>query len=877
MSKIPGVRRLFRLERTTDIDQELQFHIDAGTDDLVRLGMQRDQARREANRAFGDIRRYHDETFTIDREFAREVRMKEFLASVGSDLGYAFRQLRRSPGFSLVATLTLTLGIGATVAVFSAVSGVILRPLPFAHARQIVHVGEREVAQAGRGTQTSAENAYDWTRMNRSFQALGLFSTFSMTLTGVGTPARIDVTNVTPGIFDVFHVAPALGRRIIATDTMQGASNVALVSYDFWQAGLGADRNIVGRELQLNFNRFEIVGVLPQGFHGPGDLDRPLWANFVYDSSDGRGGRSKVVYALLKPGISVRQAQLDMTNIATQLAATHPRYNRDRTAIVTGLDDVVFGEMKRPLYLLLGASALVLLIACANISNLLVARGIAREREVAMRAALGAGRARITRQMLTESFLLAVIGSIAGTGLAYATMHSLTSLGPSVFQLRPPSLDGRVLAFTLAVSFASTVLFGLLPAMRMSRGGLYDRLRASARVIGRGGARTRSALALAQLALAVVLLSASALVIKSFARVLRVEPGVRVDNMLYADVWVPRLRYDSLKSVAFYSELERRLEATPGVRAVAMTSQVPFSGYLDRVSVSRFGDRPEVTGGEAPEGDRYVVTPAYFQTMGVKLLKGRLLSPEDRYTTTPVTVIDELFAKRAFGDADPIGQTMRLPVRQEFATVVGVVSHVKTYGLDVTSPGQIYTSNAQYPWRWLSVVVHTTGDAQLFAPTLARVVQSVDPDEPISNVSTIEKSLANLLKARRFALTLLGAFAIVAIVLAAIGLYGVIAYGVTQRRRELGVRVALGAQGNDIARMIVAEGARIAIFGASLGGLGAIVLGRLLASLLFEVNPRDPMVLSTVAAGLVIVAILACLIRARRAMNVDAAEILRGD
>jgi predicted permease len=382
---------------------------------------------------------------------------------------------------------------------------------------------------------------------------------------------------------------------------------------------------------------------------------------------------------------------------------------------------------------------------------------------------------------------------------------------------------------------------------------------------------------LAQLALAVVLLTASALVIKSFTRVMRVEPGVETENMLYGDVWLPRLRYDSTRSIVFYAELERRIAATPGVLAVGLTSQVPFSGYLDRVSVSKFGGRPEINGNDAPEGDRYVVSPSYFHAMGIRLIKGRVLTPDDRFEGAPVAVVDEAFAKRAFGDDDPIGQTMKLPLRKEFATVVGVVRHVKTYGLDVTSPGQIYMSNAQYPWRWLAVVVHTSGDAALFAPTLQRAVLSVDPDQPVSNLSTMSKALGDLLKARRFALMLLGAFAAVAIVLAAIGLYGVIAYGVTQRRRELGVRVALGAQSREIAGMVVAEGARIAVLGALVGGIGALAVAKLLSSLLFEVNPRDPLVLTSVSLGLMAVALLACALPAWRATQVDASEVLRGD
>ena len=879
MSGIPGLRRFFRLERPGDVDTEIEFHIASAVEDLVRRGVPEDAARREAMRAFGDIQRYQSETATIDREFAREQRARDLMASVWSDVRYAMRGLRRSPGFATLAVLTLTLGIGATVAVFSAVSGVILRPLPYVDAGRIVHLGERDVGHPGRGFTTSAENAYDWQRMSHSFQSLGLYSTFSMTLTGAGSPARVDLANVTPGIFEVFRVQPMLGRAIAVSDTAPGAANVTLVSHEFWRSRLGADPDIVGRRVQLNFNEFEIIGVLPPGLHPPGELDRPLWSNFVYDSSDGRGGRSKNVYARLRPGVTLRQAQLEMTAVARRLEERYPRYNKDQTVSVTALEDIVFGDVRRPLLLLLGASGLVLLIACANVSNLLVARGVARAREVAMRAALGAGRRRITRQMLTESAVLSLLGIAAGIALAFAALRAFTALGPEVFQSRPPEIDLRVLGFSVVLAALSTALFGFVPAIRLGRGNLYGILRTDGRASGSGlrAGRLRGALALAQLSLAVVLLTANALVIKSFARVLRVEPGVRTDHMLFADVWLPRVRYDSTRSIAFYRELERRLAATPGVAAVGMTSQVPFSGYLDRVSVSRFGGRPELNGNEAPEADRYVVTPSYFATMGVRLLRGRLLLAEDRYEHSPVAVIDAEFATHAFPGVDPIGQTMKLPLRTEYATVVGIVSHVKTYGLDRSSPGQIYTSNAQYPWRWLSVVVHTTGDAASFAPTLARVVQQVDPDQAISNASTLEHALDDLLRARKFALTLLGAFAGVAILLAAVGLYGVVSYGVTQRRRELGVRIALGANRAEIARMVLVEGARIAVAGAVVGGVAAVAVGQLLASLLFEVSPHDPLVMLAVVVSLAVVALCASVVPALRAMRVDAAEVLRGD
>jgi putative ABC transport system permease protein len=876
---ISGLRRFFRHERS-DIGLEIAFHIETRADDLARLGIDRAQAYQQALAEFGDVKRYQNETARIDRERAREVRMKELVQSVASDLAFAARTLRRAPGFTVVAVLTLALGVGATVAVFSAVSGAILRPLPFSNAARIVHVGEREAGQPGMGSTTSADNAYDWQRMSTSFSAFGLYRTFSMTLTGAGEPTRIDVAEVTPGMFEVFGVRPALGRGIVHADTGVGVLTVAnaVVSHDFWRARLGADPNAIGREIQMNFNPVRIVGVLPAGFHGPQRLDRPIWINFVNDTTEGRSARSKNVFALLKPGVTRQQAQAEMTAIARQLEERYPRFNKDMTVAVDDASRLVYGDVQRPLFLLLGASLLVLLIACANISNLLVARGVARGREVAVRVALGAARSRIARQMLTESFVLATLGSLLGVGIAFAAVKTIGAVGPEVFETRPPVVDGRVLAAALALTLVSTFLFGLLPALRSTRPQLYQTLRQSGGVAG-GGSRTRGLLALAQFALAVMLLSSSALVLKSFARVMNVEPGVRTENVLYGDVWLPRARYDSGRSTAFYEQLEQRLLATPGVRGVGFASQVPLSGNFDRIGISRISGLPELSGSAAPEGDRYIVNPGYFKTMGVRLLAGRLLSPEDRFESTPVAVVDSVFAKRLATTAgrDVIGLTMKLPAREDMATIVGVVSHVKTYGLDVTSPGQIYMSNAQYRWRWLSVLVKTAGDAASFAPTLGRVVREVDADQPVSNVTTIDRALDRLLRQRRFTVTLLAAFASVAIVLAAIGLYGVIAYGVTQRRRELGVRIALGAPAQAIGRMVVAEGGRIALVGTIIGGVAALASGRVLSTLLFEVEPTDPIVFIGVGLSLIGVAVLACLVPARRAMRVDAAEVLRGD
>ncbi len=884
MPRIPGLKRFFRLADArgsfdaASVDDELRFHLDTRIDELVAAGTSPSEARRIAQAEFGDVNRYRADCLTIDSHHNNEVRVREFLASVWSDLCHGARALRAQPMFSLVAIATLALGIGATTSVFSTVSGVLLRPLPYANADRIVHIGERDVAKPGRGGTTSFENYDDWKRLAHGYVAMGLYNTFQSTLTGHGDPERVQIAGVTAELFDVFGVTPVLGRAIAPSDNLDGAAAVAVVSYDFWRTRLGADRSAVGQTILLNFSPAVVVGVLPPGFAAPGNLDRPIWVNFTDDGSDGRGGRSKNVYALLRPGVTLDEARAEMSQISARLAEQYPKDDTGSTAVVDPLADRVVGDVKRPLYLLFGASFFVLLIACANISNLLLVRGIARNRELAVRAALGAARGRIVRQLLTESALLAIVGSAIGVAIAAAATKYLVAMGPEVFQLRPPTLDIRVLIVAVALSVATTNLFGLLPALRSAPRDPQATLRASSgRVTGGQTARTRSALAIVQLSLAVVLLSVSLLVIKSFARVLRTDPGIRGDHLLTMPLTLPRARYDGSKSTIFYQQVEQRLAAMPDVRGVAFTSLIPFGSNFDRVLVSQFGGESERARSEALQGDRYVVTPSYFAATGVRLLRGRVFGAEDRHDAPVVCVVDSVFARRAFGSANAIGKQMKLPQRSEFATIVGIVTHVKTYGLDIESPGQIYLSNVQYPSRFMSVLVRTVGDPAAFVASVARVVHELDRDQPATESATMDYLMRNLLRARKFTLMLLGAFAAVALVLAVVGLYGVVAYGVSQRRREFGIRVALGARSGEIRRMVVLEGSRIAIAGAVIGTIGALAAGRLMSSLLFEVSSRDAVVLATVAIGMVCVAIVACLVPARRATRVDLADVLRGD
>lgn len=883
MNHASGFRRLFRLfsrdpRRTAGaIDDELRFHLETRIDELVANGTAEPEARAIALGEFGDWSRYRDDCLVIDTHFARETRMRELIESVWADIRLAARTLRTQPGFAIVAVLTLSLGIGATTSVFSAVSGVLLRPLPYVNAERIVHLGEQKISRPGRGGTTSNPNYDDWRRSARSFATMGIVTNFSATLTGRGDPERVGAALVSAEMFDVFHVRPYIGRAIVAADNLPGADGVTLLSYDYWRARFGGDSSIVGQYLMLNLTPVLVIGVLPPGFAGPDRLDRPMWGNIANDTTDGRAGRSKEVYALLKPGVTVARAQAEMTQLAAQLATTYPQDDKGNTVIVDPLGDRTVGDLRRPLYLLLGASFLVLLIACANLSNLLLSRGLGRRREIAVRAALGAGRGRLIRQLLTESLVIAAAGSVIGIGIAAGTVKVLAALGPAVFAQRPPELNVGVLLASVGLSAFAALLFGLVPALRSSPRNPQLALREGAvRTVGGGTRRTRTALAIAQLSLAVMLLSASALVIKSFVRVLRVQPGIRGDHLLTMSVTLPQARYGGVNSTVFYEQLAGQLRGQPGIASVAFTSLIPFGGSYDRVNITQIRGQADRAGADAATADRYVVSASYFATMGVRLVAGRLPNDNDRFDAPAVCVVDEVFARHTFGDNNPIGQVITIPPQRE-ATVVGVVTHVKTYGLDVESPGQIYLSNAQFPWRWSFVVVRTTGDPLSVAPSVARAVRSLDAAQPVSNIATMDAMMSALLRARRFTLALFTAFAGVAITLATIGLYGVIAYGVSQRRREFGIRMALGARPPEIARMVMLDGGRIAAAGLVIGAAGALAMGRFIASLLFELSARDATSFAAVAVGLVAVVVLACIVPARRATALDAAEVLRGD
>ena len=793
------------------------------------------------------------------------------------DVRYALRTLSRTRAFTALAVATLAIGIGANTAVFSAVDAVLLRTLPYQEPERIVLLAERSAAEPQNQGSTSFLNYIDWQAQASSFQSMGIYQTWQPALTGSGAPERIPAALVTAGVLDVLRAAPVVGRAMTPADNEPSAAAMAVVSYGFWKTRLGGDAAAVGRAITLNGVPFTVIGVLPADFHAPGELDVQLWANNSLDPRDTRGSRYLRVIARLKPGIALARARTEMATISARLAASYPATNAGMEAVVRPLRDVLVGDVRQPLLLLLGAAGLVLLVACGNLSNLLIVRGAARGREIALRAALGGSRGRIARQLLLEAAVLAAVGGIIGCGLAVWLTPALLALGPEAVRIQPPPLDLRLVLFALAAITLTAALTGLLPALRASRADLQTLLKEGLGHAGtKRGARLRSGVIIGELAIALALLSGAGLLLKSFVRLQRVDPGIQPDRVLAMSMNLPGAKYPIARTPLFFASLVENVAALPGVEDAAVTSIVPFGGDWDRIVVDVEG-HPVARGIDKPEVDRYMVSPSYHATMGIPLRAGRLLSDADRYDGPLVCLVDEVFARRLAQDRAVLGMRLKLAGREEFATIVGIVGHVKHYGLDATSGGQVYMSVNQYPWRWMHLVARTHGDPIAMAAAARNAVHALDADQPVFGVTTIKTLMSERTAARRFLMSLLVGFAAVAVCLAGLGLYGVLAYAVSQRTREIGIRLALGADARRVVRMVVRSGAMLAGWGIILGLLSAFALKGLLARMLFQVGATDPVVLGGVALLLSGISVLAAWLPARRAARVDPMIALRSE
>jgi len=793
--------------------------------------------------------------------------------------------LARSPGFTAVAVLTLALGIGPNSAIFSIVSAVLLRPLPVKDPDRVVSIWESNAKIGLPQIPASEANYLDWKRESRSFEKMGTafaLPEYGLNVVAGGEPERVPAGKASSEFFDVLGVRPVAGRAFSAEEDRPGGPGAILVSHGFWQRKLRSDSSAVGRAITVDGLQRTVVGILPADLQMFGRID--VWIPVAMNpASSQRGNRSWGVFARMKPGVSVKQAQAEMTGLAARLARQYPATDEGWGARVVPLRNLVSGMIAPALMVLLGSVGLLLLLACANIASLLLARAAGRQKEIAVRAMLGAGRARVVRQLLTESVILSLIGGGLGLLLARWCVGVLRGAIPDMFaMMQQMSIDYRVVLFTFAVSLLTGLVFGAVPAMRISRTNLNDTLKAGGRALVGGGVhRMRSALVAAELALALMLTVAAGLLAHSFARLMAVDPGLRTQDLLTMQLTLPHARYpQEAQRTRFYRNLIERVQAVPGVESAAAIQFLPFRSSIlnSRISVwpFRVPGQPAVRDGQEPVADFRIVTPAYFATMGIPLHQGRVFNDRDAAGAPGVVVVNEAMARKHLRGGNPIGKRIQLPPWDHPASeIVGVVADVKLYGLDWNVEPAIYVPHAQMPVEVMSLAVHSSRDPGSLAAAIRHEVQALDPEQPVADVRTMREVMSDSTLLRRLSVGMIGAFALLALALATVGIYGLTSYSVSQRTHEIGLRMALGARAADVLRQVVGRGSVPVLAGIALGGLGAVGVAQVLRSFLFGITNRDPLVMLGVPAALLAVALLASYIPARRAARVDPMEALR--
>jgi predicted permease len=815
-----------------------------------------------------------------------------------NDLAFALRMLRKHPGFTLVAVLSLALGIGANSAIFSVTNALLWRPLPYPEAERLVILWSRSPGLNVAQDWFSPGQYLDVKTQNRVFETTAIAIGASFNLTGQGGPEHVDGARVSSSFFALFGPQPLLGRVLLPEEDEPGKPPTVILSHDFWQRRFGADPNVIGRTLTLSGNNFTIAGVMPASFslnkevlpavNGIQQADLLLPLPLSESARTNRGNEDFNIFAKLKPGLSVAEAQADMDLIAGRMKQQFPENyppTGGLTLSVVPLLEQVVGDIGHALPVLLGAVGFVLLIACVNVANLLLARAAVRQKEIAIRASVGASRARLVRQLLTESVLLSLLGGALGLGLALLAIKSLALFGPAnIPRLTEVGVDGRVLLFTGLISLLTGVLFGLAPALRISQVDLHETLKDGGRSggagfgSGRSQQRLRKLLVVAEVALALVLLIGAGLLIRSYQRILTAHPGYDPRNVLALRLSLPAAKYATPESIAaFYQRTLDRLRAMPGVEAAATTYSLPMSTVaLAWEPITLEGYVPKSAQDLIISNVR-IVSADYFRTLGVPLVQGRLFDARDRKGEPETVIVDEALAERYWPHESPLGKRMQRGKSGVWRTVVGVIRDAKQFSLEKEPPISVYYPAEQVIARNLYMVIRTTPDPRQLAAGLIKEIQTIDPEMPVFDVSSMEARLSDALARRRFSMYLLGVFAVIALLLAVIGIYGVMAYAVNQRTHEIGIRVALGAQQRDVLGLILRQGLSLTLTGTALGLLAALGLTRLLAKLLFGVGANDPLTFAGVAALLLAVSLLACWIPARRAARVDPLIALRCD
>jgi putative ABC transport system permease protein len=816
------------------------------------------------------------------------------MRTLWQDVRYGARLLLKRPGFTIIAVLTLALGIGANTAIFSVVNAVVLRPLPYSNPDRLLMMWETMPGNDRRWV--APGNFVEWRKQAQSFEQIAAYSSASLNLTGEGEPERLTGSAVTSNVFATLGVEAASGRTFIPEDEERGDGRVVVLSDGLWQRRFGADPNVVGRNLTLDDKSYTVVGVMPASFRFPAQSELWVLGNkgsavspslaAQFPDSDLSGDRDIHIYSAigrLKPGRTLSEAQAEMATIAGRLSEAYPETNRGLGVNLIPLHREIVGGVQSILFILLGAVAFVLAVACTNVANLLLAHATQRERELAIRIALGAGRLRLIRQMLTESMLLSLSGGSVGLLIAMWGVDLFVGLSPGdIPRLNEVGIDGRLLGFTILVSLITGIAFGLLPALQATRLDPQHSLKEGGTKASEGGRRlrVRNLLVISEIALAQVLLIGAGLLIMSFLKLQAVEPGFNASNLLTARLSLSVTKYsDQKKKIVFYNQLLERLQTIPGVRSAALVMNLPLSGSnMNRGFIVE--GRPEPKPDENVTVDYQVISSGYFQTMEIPLIRGRAFTERDIEGSPRVAIINDVMARKYFPGEVPLGKRIAFgdPSKEEsWRTIVGIAGNVRHESVEEPPFPGAYTPYAQdrESWPRVALVVRASGDAAGLAAAVRREMMAIDPGQPVSNMQTMEQLMAASITRPRFIMMLLGLLASIALALAVVGIYGLMSYSITERTHEIGIRMALGAQARDVLRMVVAQGLKLITVGIVAGLIGAFALTRIMSSLLFGVSTVDPITFVGVSLLLAVVALLACYIPARRATRVDPMEALR--
>ncbi len=872
------LRSLFRRNTAEkELGSELRFHIERQVEENIAAGMTAQEARRVAKREFGGVEQVKEE--------CRDIRRVNYIENLSKDIRYGVRMLRKSPSFTFFAVAVLALGIAANSAIFSIADAVLIRPLPYADANRLVIVWEDASAYGFPKDTPAPGNFSDWRSRNQVFEdvaATGFGGSFN--LTGQGLPEKLTGREVTANLFSVLGVTPELGRDFHPEDDVPGATPVTILSHGLWLRRFGGDPQILGKEISLNYEKCIVVGVMKRGFQFP-DRESELWTpeRFTKEELANHGSHFLEVVARLRPGVSLKSANADLAVIAQQLEKEHPDSNSKVGAFAVSLREEFAGDTRPAILMLVGAVCFVLLIACANVANLLLSRATGRRREMAMRLALGATRGRIVQQMLTESVLLAILAGVAGLLLSMWGTRFLATLIPAgIAPLTGTGVDGRVLLFTLAVTLATGILFGIIPASRVSQFHLTPSLKQGGGQsgVGSGGQRLRDALVISEVALAIVLLAGGALMIRSLENLYHLDPGFRADHVLVMHTPLPDRKYKTLtQRTAFYDQVLANVETLPGVVAAGYTTWIPLTNAGGAMGVTLEG-KPEPAPGQALIPNVRIISKNYADALRMKLIEGRLFEQSDGFGKPLVALINQTMAKNYWSGENPVGKRFKSGKYSEkspWITVVGIVGDIHQAGLDLPARAEMYFPYQQQDDGFSPeyLAVRTAGDPMTFAEIVRQQVWAVDKEQPVAGVMPLEDLVDENLASRKMQASLLSGFAGLALLLVSLGIYAVLSFAVTQRTQEIGVRVAMGAQPRDVLRMIFAQGFKLFLIGAAIGLAAALALSRALVHLLFGVSAYDPASFAGVTMLLAVVALLACYVPARRATRVDPLIALR--